>query len=234
MRELTERAAGPRRCSTRCGSDGRHGAGGENSSWSGCPQAAAELLDVFAAQRLMRLLSDDDPALDEDGAYSLASEIHVRRVERGENPVGRKIGFTDRASGTTMRHRFGATSTTRPFATGGGAKTHRAPPPPALAATTSRPLDLSTRAGAPRAVPRPRAPRGQGRGRVDRGQARPALAEPARVEDPASLAGRGDPRNSSRRRKRQRLCETGMIWVRVRSSRRARFRAIWPCVGGVG
>jgi 2-oxo-3-hexenedioate decarboxylase len=58
---------------------------------------ADAILDAFAARRLMTPLSDDDPALDADGAYSLAREIHARRVERGENPVGRKIGFTNRA-----------------------------------------------------------------------------------------------------------------------------------------
>jgi 2-keto-4-pentenoate hydratase len=54
------------------------------------------VLDAFAAQRLIGLLSDADPSLDEDGAYAIAGEVHARRVQRGEKPVGRKIGFTNR------------------------------------------------------------------------------------------------------------------------------------------
>jgi 2-keto-4-pentenoate hydratase len=55
------------------------------------------ILDAFASRRLIGLLSDDDPALDEDGAYAIAGDVHARRVERGESSVGRKIGFTNRA-----------------------------------------------------------------------------------------------------------------------------------------
>jgi 2-oxo-3-hexenedioate decarboxylase len=62
----------------------------------GALSRADAILDAFAARRLMRLLSDDDSELDEGSAYSLAGDIHARRVERGENPVGRKIGFTNR------------------------------------------------------------------------------------------------------------------------------------------
>ena len=62
----------------------------------GAVSRADAILDAVAARRLTRLPSDDDPALDEAAAYSLAGEIHARRVARGENPVGRKIGFTNR------------------------------------------------------------------------------------------------------------------------------------------
>jgi 2-oxo-3-hexenedioate decarboxylase len=55
------------------------------------------VLDAFESQRLIGLLSDRDPELDENRAYAIASEVHERRVERGEKPVGRKIGFTNRA-----------------------------------------------------------------------------------------------------------------------------------------
>ena len=48
--------------------------------------------DAFASHRLIGLLSDGDPSLDEDGAYAIASEVHARRVRRGEKPAGRKIG----------------------------------------------------------------------------------------------------------------------------------------------
>jgi 2-keto-4-pentenoate hydratase len=58
--------------------------------------AADVILDAFASQRLIAPLSEGDPSLDEDGAYAIALEIHARRVERGETPVGRKIGFTNR------------------------------------------------------------------------------------------------------------------------------------------
>jgi 2-keto-4-pentenoate hydratase len=57
---------------------------------------ADAILDAFASRRLIELLSDDDPPLDEDGAYAIARDVHARRVERGESPVGRKIGFTNR------------------------------------------------------------------------------------------------------------------------------------------
>jgi hypothetical protein len=52
---------------------------------------------AFASQRLIRPLSTDDPAADEDGAYAIALEVYARRVRRGEMPVGRKIGFTNRS-----------------------------------------------------------------------------------------------------------------------------------------
>jgi len=58
--------------------------------------AADVILDAFASQRLIAPLSDADPSLDEDGAYAIAWEIHARRLRRGEKPVGRKIGFTNR------------------------------------------------------------------------------------------------------------------------------------------
>jgi 2-oxo-3-hexenedioate decarboxylase len=41
-------------------------------------------------------LSTEGLSLDEDRAYEIASEVHTRRVRRGERPVGRKIGFTNR------------------------------------------------------------------------------------------------------------------------------------------
>jgi 2-keto-4-pentenoate hydratase len=55
------------------------------------------ILDAFASKRLIGLLSDRDSMLDEDDAYAIASEVHARRVARGEKPVGRKIGFTNRS-----------------------------------------------------------------------------------------------------------------------------------------
>jgi 2-oxo-3-hexenedioate decarboxylase len=58
--------------------------------------AAEDILQAFGSQRLIGLLSDADPSLDEDGAYAIAHEIVTRRIRRGERPVGRKIGFTNR------------------------------------------------------------------------------------------------------------------------------------------
>ena len=55
------------------------------------------ILGAFTLRRLIGLLSDDDPLLDEDGAYAIAADVHARRVGRGEKPVGRKIGFTNRS-----------------------------------------------------------------------------------------------------------------------------------------
>ncbi len=57
---------------------------------------ADAVLDAIDCHRLIGLLSDRDPSLDEDGAYAIAWEVHARRRERGEKPVGRKIGFTNR------------------------------------------------------------------------------------------------------------------------------------------
>jgi 2-oxo-3-hexenedioate decarboxylase len=57
---------------------------------------ADAVLDALDSHRLIGLLSDRDPSLDEDGAYAIAWEVDARRRERGERPVGRKIGFTNR------------------------------------------------------------------------------------------------------------------------------------------
>jgi 2-keto-4-pentenoate hydratase len=56
---------------------------------------AEVILHALASQRLIGLLSDADPSLDEDGAYALAHEVHALRLAGGEVPVGRKIGFTN-------------------------------------------------------------------------------------------------------------------------------------------
>jgi 2-oxo-3-hexenedioate decarboxylase len=58
--------------------------------------AAERIVDAFDSRRLIPPLSTSDPTLDEDGAYAIALEVHGRRVRRGETPVGRKIGFTNR------------------------------------------------------------------------------------------------------------------------------------------
>jgi 2-oxo-3-hexenedioate decarboxylase len=58
--------------------------------------AAERLLDALDHARSIAPLTDADPDLDEARAYAIAREIHDRRVARGEHPIGRKIGFTNR------------------------------------------------------------------------------------------------------------------------------------------
>ena len=57
---------------------------------------ADAVLDAMDCHQLIEPFSDRDPSLDEDGAYAIAWDVHARRRERGERPVGRKIGFTNR------------------------------------------------------------------------------------------------------------------------------------------
>jgi 2-oxo-3-hexenedioate decarboxylase len=57
---------------------------------------AAELLDALESHRLIELLSERDPALNDDSAYAIADVICQHRIARGETAVGRKIGFTNR------------------------------------------------------------------------------------------------------------------------------------------
>jgi 2-keto-4-pentenoate hydratase len=64
---------------------------------------ADSLFAAVASHRLIGPFSDEDPSLDEPGAYAIAREVHERRLERGEKPVGRKIGFTNR----TIWHEYG-------------------------------------------------------------------------------------------------------------------------------
>jgi 2-keto-4-pentenoate hydratase len=58
---------------------------------------AGRILDAFASRRLIAPLSTGDTSFDEDDAYAIALEIYRRRVLRGETPIGRKIGFTNRS-----------------------------------------------------------------------------------------------------------------------------------------
>jgi len=59
-------------------------------------KAADAILAAADSRHLIERLTDRDPSLDEDGAYAIAWDVHARRRERGERPVGRKIGFTNR------------------------------------------------------------------------------------------------------------------------------------------
>jgi 2-keto-4-pentenoate hydratase len=63
--------------------------------------AAAEILAAYDSGRQIPRLSDADPALDEPAAYEIASRVRALRERRGERPVGRKIGFTNRSTWST-------------------------------------------------------------------------------------------------------------------------------------
>jgi 2-keto-4-pentenoate hydratase len=60
-------------------------------------KAATTLGDAYDEGRLLSPLTDEDPTLDEESAYAIAQCLHERRLARGDRPVGRKIGFTNRA-----------------------------------------------------------------------------------------------------------------------------------------
>src|SRR4051794_8815420 len=57
---------------------------------------AERVVQAFDRRELMGLLSDRDPGLDLDDAYEVASVVREIRAGRGERPIGRKIGFTNR------------------------------------------------------------------------------------------------------------------------------------------
>jgi 2-keto-4-pentenoate hydratase len=57
---------------------------------------ADRILDAFDSRALIPPLTVDSPSLSEDDAYAIALEVYRRRLRRGEAPVGRKIGFTNR------------------------------------------------------------------------------------------------------------------------------------------
>ncbi len=57
---------------------------------------ATELLDALDRTALIQPFTDRLPAFDEAAAYHVNAELHRRRVARGEKPIGRKIGFTNR------------------------------------------------------------------------------------------------------------------------------------------
>jgi 2-oxo-3-hexenedioate decarboxylase len=57
---------------------------------------ATELLEALDQNRLIQTISGRDPSFDSAAAYRVSAEIFGRRRARGETPVGRKIGFTNR------------------------------------------------------------------------------------------------------------------------------------------
>jgi 2-oxo-3-hexenedioate decarboxylase len=55
-----------------------------------------ELLAAQAEARAIAPFSSRDPAFDSGAAYAVAKGILDARVRRGERPIGRKVGFTNR------------------------------------------------------------------------------------------------------------------------------------------
>ncbi len=59
-------------------------------------QYATELLDALDRTAQIQPITDRDPSFDDVAAYAVNHELHRRRTARGEKPIGRKIGFTNR------------------------------------------------------------------------------------------------------------------------------------------
>jgi 2-oxo-3-hexenedioate decarboxylase len=59
-------------------------------------QLATELLDALDRNVLIEPITARYPAFDEAAAYQVNAELFRRRCARGERPIGRKIGFTNR------------------------------------------------------------------------------------------------------------------------------------------
>lgn len=57
---------------------------------------ATELLAALDRNRMIEPITSRDPGFDADAAYLVSAEILRRRRARGEQPIGRKIGFTNR------------------------------------------------------------------------------------------------------------------------------------------
>lgn len=58
---------------------------------------ATELLAALDGNTMVGAITGRDPSFDADAAYLVSAEIVRRRRARGEKPVGRKVGFTNRA-----------------------------------------------------------------------------------------------------------------------------------------
>lgn len=57
---------------------------------------ATELLEALDGNAMIGTITGRDPGFDADAAYLVSAEILRRRRARGERPVGRKVGFTNR------------------------------------------------------------------------------------------------------------------------------------------
>jgi len=58
---------------------------------------AQELIDGLGGAAPLATFTSRNPLFDLGQAYAVAQRVHAARVARGERPVGRKIGFTNRA-----------------------------------------------------------------------------------------------------------------------------------------
>lgn len=58
--------------------------------------AASELLHALDNRSIIEPFTSRDPRFDNGAAYDVSAEILRRRRARGEKPIGRKIGFTNR------------------------------------------------------------------------------------------------------------------------------------------
>src|SRR5690349_19847836 len=67
---------------------------------------ALEILDAYDRGVTIAPPGNADPAFGWDAAYAVAAEVFRARCARGERPVGRKIGFTNR----NIWPEYGATS----------------------------------------------------------------------------------------------------------------------------
>jgi 2-oxo-3-hexenedioate decarboxylase len=57
---------------------------------------ATELLAALDQNTMIGAITDRDPSFDADAGYQVSAEILRRRRARGETPIGRKVGFTNR------------------------------------------------------------------------------------------------------------------------------------------
>ena len=57
---------------------------------------AAELIGALGTARAIAPFTARDPSFGTAQAYEVAARVHAARLARGEQPVGRKIGFTNR------------------------------------------------------------------------------------------------------------------------------------------
>ena len=62
-----------------------------------------EVLGVLGTGRQIAPLTSRRPGLEFADAYRVARTICDRRIARGDRPVGRKIGFTNRSAWTTLK-----------------------------------------------------------------------------------------------------------------------------------
>ncbi len=75
---------------------------------------ATDLLAALDGNAIVGPITGRDPGFDADAAYLVSAEILRRRRARGETPIGRKVGFTNRTiwAESSVFARSGRASTT--------------------------------------------------------------------------------------------------------------------------